>query len=51
MFDESSEDLLILLLENGADINKKNKHHISPKNNLENSMSKVLQWIKQNKTK
>ncbi|MCH6234196.1 ankyrin repeat domain-containing protein [Cognataquiflexum rubidum] len=48
IFNEVDENIIISLLENGASLNKKNHHGISPKDFINKDMSKVVEWIKKN---
>jgi len=47
-FDGVDEDLILLLLKRGADINKKNNSGVPPIEFLDKSMSLVKKWLKEN---
>ncbi|HRG39190.1 MAG TPA: ankyrin repeat domain-containing protein [Bacteroidia bacterium] len=48
MFDTVDETIIIKLLESGANLTKKNKHGVPPKNFLDDSLPKTKKWIKEN---
>lgn len=45
IFDEIDEDIILLLLEKGADINQKNNHGVAPIEFVEDSMIKLKEWL------
>ena len=46
LFENASEEIVLLLLESKADIKKKNLHGVPPKDLVEKSQKKVNAWLK-----
>lgn len=49
LFDEVDEEINIVLLKYGANINLENKHQVAPREFLEVNVTTVQKWLSENK--